>query len=866
MKNINFMKMIVKASALFIALNGIIVIIARLTHHDYLLQYDILPAMQFNTAICFILAGLGLFFLDHPKTIYLKFMGFAIVIIALTAGSEFITNINFDIEALVLSKFALTKNIIPEKISPFSALDFLLSGFAFLLFAFKNNKYDNNHIVSITLLGSVVALVALNVLLESVTGIISASTWDNITLMSLHSSICFIVLGSVLVLYAFMTTEDLPFLFPIPILIALLTAVVCVSYSIKKFEDTRFSDSIRRELMHASQEFVLYQTTLYHALDRMKERWDTEGGTPRAWFEADATSYIGDFTTLQALSYVNADMLITWVVPFEKYKKFIGYSYKLEPERARTVAKALETHQAQTTKPLRLLSNNMPGFIYMNPLYNKGKFEGLLIATFNAQVSFNYLFQKSLLPFYDLVVMEEQTEIFNSDPGNKKLAKKWTQSNSFVVVNKLWNFSLTPKKKLIAEKNSYVPLTVLIVGILTSLITTLAIYFGLKTRQTQAELQWNKNWLQGIMDASHHSIIATNLDGTILLFNHAAENVLGYTTQEMVGKQTPEIIHNPNEVTVRAQEMSLKLGREVKPGFETFTSKLENKSVDEAEWIYVRKDKTEFPVWLSISPLYVTGKIVGYVGIAQDISERKALDAMKTEFISIVSHELRTPLTSIQGVLGLMLGGALGEFSERAQSMLTIAHNNCERLIRLINDILDIEKIEAGKMEFKLTTVELNQFASESVEINQSYADKFDVQLKLKLWPAKIFATVDSDRLQQVFANLLSNAAKFSPHDAKVWVKISFDQGQAIIKVRDFGAGIPDAFQKNIFGKFSQADSTASRAKGGTGLGLSISKAIVEKMGGSICFETEINKGTTFIVMLPAREEKPYAGSDVSNS
>jgi PAS domain S-box-containing protein len=864
MKNLNFMKMIVKASGIFLALNGITVILAKLTNHDSWLQYnDIMPAMQFNTALCFILASTGLFYLCSHKTSYLKVIGFAIVIIALIAGSEQVFDKSSGVEAYIFSKFALTKHIVPEKISPFSALDFLFAGCVFILFGFKKNKFDTDHIITITLLGSVIFLIALVVLLESVTGIVSITMWGSVTLMSIHSAVCFIVLGAVLVFYAFFTAENLPLLFPIPILIALLTSVFCISYSIKNFEDARFTETIHNELIHASQEFVLYQTTMYLALERMKERWAAEdGGTPRARFEADATNYLGDFPTIQALSYANENLILDWIVP-AKYNKFIGYNYKTESERSGTAAKAIETHSAQTTKPIRLLSNNMQGFVYINPLYNKDKFSGLIIATFNAEVSFDYLFKKSLLPDYDLVVTEENTEIFNSDPGNKSLTRNpWTQNNSFVVINKLWNFSLTPKPRLIAAKNSYVPLTVLIVGILTSLITVLAIYFGLKTRQTEDELRWNKDWLQAIMDASHHSIIATDLNGTIVLFNHAAENVLGYTMKEMVGRHTPELIHNPYEVTERAQEMSLKLGREIKPGFETFTSKLESKSVDEAEWIYVRKDKTEFPVWLSISPLYVDGKIKGYVGIAQDISERKALDAMKSEFISIVSHELRTPLTSIQGVIGLMLGGVLGEFSEKARDMLTIAHHNCERLIRLINDILDIEKIEAGKMEFKLTTIELNQFASEALLINQPYADKFEVKLKLKPWPSKIFVTADSDRLQQVFTNLISNAAKFSPRDAKVWIKIAFADGNATIKVRDFGPGIPDAFQKSIFQKFSQADSTASRAKGGTGLGLSISKAIVEKSGGSISFETEINKGTTFIVTLPAREEKPYSSTN----
>ena len=199
-----------------------------------------------------------------------------------------------------------------------------------------------------------------------------------------------------------------------------------------------------------------------------------------------------------------------------------------------------------------------------------------------------------------------------------------------------------------------------------------------------------------------------------------------------------------------------------------------------------------------------------------------------------------------------MLGGALGEFDIKAERMLTVAHNNCERLIRLINDILDIEKIDAGKMEFNLLPYELNKLAEESIQANRSFAEKFSITLNLIPYDQPLYIKVDSDRLLQVFTNLLSNAVKFSPKNATVLMQIFYQDNRATIAFIDKGPGIPDAFQKTIFQKFSQADSTSSRKQGGTGLGLNISKAIIEKLGGSIRFDTETNKGTTFFVELPA--------------
>ena len=852
MKKAISMQTVIKFCGIFIALNGLVVVFALLSNNASLIEISPnLPSMQLNTAICFTLCGFALYNLDNPNPLWLKIIGILVIIIALIANTEYTLDTDTGIERYLFSKYF--PHYIPGKISPNSALDFLFSGIVFCLFGFKEKNIKNWYIIMTVMVSSLIASFALVTVLEFFTGINSEKIGTTVTLMSVHSAICFIMLGMALITQTFTSTTSLANLFSIPIFFALLSSVFYISYSIKNYEDIRFYEATHNELLYATQAFSQSQINLYRALNHIKQRWSTQGGTPENWFEADATAYLNDYPTLIALAYVNPSFHIAWVYPHEKYKKFIGFDYKSEPERAKTMAKAVATHLPQTTSPIRLLSNHSAGFIYMNPLYNKDKFDGLLVATFNAEVSFNALFKKTLFNNYYLFVTEENMTIFTNNHFENATAKnKWSQNISFVVNNKLWNFELTPKPDYVKSKNSFVPVAVLISGMLISIITALAIFFGLKTRQAEAELRWNKDWLQGIVDATHHTIIATDMKGHIVLFNHAAENMLGYTAAEMINLKTPEVFHNSHEIRLRAEEMSKILEREIKPGFETFTSMLELKTVDEREWEYIRKDNTAFPVWLSITPLRVDNQIKGYVGIAQDISDRKALDAMKNEFISIVSHELRTPITSIQGVIGLLLGGALGKFSEKAKDMLAIAHSNCERLIRLINDILDIEKIDAGKMELKQVALDLNKLVAETITTNETYAEKYGVLLKFDPWPDNLMITGDSDRLQQVFTNLLSNAIKFSPSQGTVTVKIKFTDNQATINFIDRGPGIPDAFQKIIFQKFSQADSTSTRVKGGTGLGLSISKAIAEKHGGDISFKTQLNKGTTFTVTLPA--------------
>ncbi|CAN5375626.1 hypothetical protein BH10PSE16_BH10PSE16_03260 [soil metagenome] len=245
------------------------------------------------------------------------------------------------------------------------------------------------------------------------------------------------------------------------------------------------------------------------------------------------------------------------------------------------------------------------------------------------------------------------------------------------------------------------------------------------------------------------------------------------------------------------------------------------------------------------------GKVIGFYSLGSDITELKRIDRMKTEFISTVSHELRTPLTSIRGSLGLVLGGVAGELPEAVKTLVGIANNNCERLIRLINDILDSEKIESGKMRLESKVVNIAQLVQQAVTANDGFADQHGVKLVLQAVDASLRLCIDSDRLIQVLTNLLSNAIKFSPPEGVVALRV-FRAAQGVrVEVIDCGPGIPEDFQGRIFQKFSQADSSDSRQKGGTGLGLNISKALVEKMGGQIGFTSKAGAGTTFFFEFP---------------
>lgn len=239
-------------------------------------------------------------------------------------------------------------------------------------------------------------------------------------------------------------------------------------------------------------------------------------------------------------------------------------------------------------------------------------------------------------------------------------------------------------------------------------------------------------------------------------------------------------------------------------------------------------------------------------GVIRDISERRQMEVMKNEFISTVNHELRTPLTSIQGALGLLIAKCDDTSDAKSSRLLQLSYDSCQRLSRLVNDILDIEKIAAGKMDYRMETTELCALVADIVDSQISYGEKCGVTFQTSFESTNILVLLDTDRFAQALVNLLSNAAKFSNPGGTVEIVVKPILGRRVqVSVVDHGFGIPEGFRSKIFGKFAQADSSATRAKGGSGLGLNITKTIIEAFDGSVNYESREGEGTTFNLILP---------------
>jgi PAS domain S-box-containing protein len=360
--------------------------------------------------------------------------------------------------------------------------------------------------------------------------------------------------------------------------------------------------------------------------------------------------------------------------------------------------------------------------------------------------------------------------------------------------------------------------------------------------EAERQARESAEFAESILENAADGIITINDRGEVHSFNRAAERIFDYDAQEVIGRNVSMLMPEPHRsahdgylARFRDAGQSRVMGR---------SRELEGQ----------RRDGSVFAMDLVVSQIYRHDEPL-FIGLVRDITERKRVEQLKSEFVSTVSHELRTPLTSISGALGLVCGGALGEVPPQARTMLDIAHKNSQRLTHLINDLLDMEKLAAGKMRFDLKTLELMPLVEQALESNKGYGERYRVTLVLGERAEGAKVRVDAGRLQQVLSNLLSNAIKFSPAGAPVQVhaRVGADvqAGWVRVEVVDQGPGVPPEFRERIFQKFSQADGSDARQRGGTGLGLAISKELTERMHGRVGFDSQPGAGACFYLELP---------------
>ncbi|MCQ4260767.1 hybrid sensor histidine kinase/response regulator [Stutzerimonas stutzeri] len=551
-----------------------------------------------------------------------------------------------------------------------------------------------------------------------------------------------------------------------------------------------------------------------------------------------------------------------------------GYDMFAEPVRRQAMLTAAETGKTRITGRVTLRQETFgevqAGILMYVPLYRAGEphatptqriqaLDGFVYSPYRVDDLMRGILGSSENLNLHIYAGEGETPeqlIYGSRDGGTPQEPKYSQVAKLQLYGQTWTLRLESRP---AFDQFFHSNKGLIVGLGTGLSALLFfLTLSLSLRRSRAEslaqqmtedilenkraLQLSEERLSLALKGSNDGLWDLNLDIGSFYASPRAWHMLGYRPGELSSdlKLWERVMVAEDLPKARAQ-----LARTMLSAVDHFTTELRlqhkcGKVTPVLVRGYIQRDRSGQPLRIS--------------GTSMDLTEHKRIEQMKDEFVSTVSHELRTPLTSITGALGLITAGALGEAPPAIQQMLEIAHRNSLRLGYLINDLLDMEKITAGKMTFDMREHSLRRLLEEALTSNQAFASHYGVNCVLRE-PANVNVWVDGLRLQQVLTNFLSNAIKYTPEGGEVTLHCSRpDANHVRISVTDQGPGIPATFQTRVFEKFAQADASDSRQKGGTGLGLAITKEFIERMGGRVGFDTAEGQGTTFWCELPVVE------------
>ena len=927
---------------------------------------------QFNSALCFLFYGIGLWALNAQRLGVARALGGAMAAIGLLSVFEHATGINLGIDTL--AGFYLTGPGInhPGRIASSTTIAIACLGAALILFA--QGELTERRSAILAALGSIVAAVGLGGFLAYAAHLQSASGWVGFTQIGFPSAALCLLAGTNVLLNLRSRFKASATWLPIPLGAGLLALLVTLTNALSADQDAAFSNRIEIAAQTFAQESQLEMTEMFAALDRMADRWNTAGGTSDAVWDADAAGYLASYPGLNSIIWANPDGRIARIAharrPGANARK-IGDQALPDARRLDAARGAARSRQAQITRALAL-RNGGEGFAYINPLFREGVDDGFQIATIGVKGFFGNVLKRTDVAQFGIAVLENEKPIYAST-GMAAAGSPWTRSTILAMQGNRWHVAVTPTEAFLVNGRSNLPGIFFAAGLVFILLTSASFFFALRSRHNALVLQIRERELErseeryalavrgsgvGLWDRNvatselYLSPRVLQIMGFPSDFVADRNELLGRVHPHDIGLVGPELVRavaekRPYDIEGRVRRAddtyiwvrlrgvpvfdgegtlvrvagsldditALKQAEAaVKASEESFRATMESAPVGmalispaaklvkankalaaltgygEAELLTV-DPRTLFPeafdedrrqiarllsgeithyemeqkfrtksgktVWALTNASLARdadGKPQHVVKQLLDISERKEMDRMKSEFISVVSHELRTPLTAIRGSLGLMASAMRDSLPPKALHLVEIGHRNAERLIALVNDILDMEKLAANRMAFQLKLEDLVQLAEQAVESTAAYAERYKVTYLLENRSADLSVMVDKDRLAQVFANLLSNAAKFSPEGGRVRVVIRSRAGRARFEVIDRGSGIPEEFRPRIFGRFVQADSSIARAKGGTGLGLHITRELVEKMNGTIGFESVAGEGTTFWVEFPMVE------------
>ena len=601
------------------------------------------------------------------------------------------------------------------------------------------------------------------------------------------------------------------------------------------------------------------------ALRRMAHRWASNGTPPLGSWESDAKAYLSDFGDIDLMVWVDPTLHARWLVPLLGNEASLGVDVarvgaSVSDMRRRDAAlRARDRHQP-TMSQILTLQTGAYGFGLFLPIYHDGAFEGLIVGRFEMQRTLERLLASQVRERFRISVVDADT-ILLALPGPEAAGPTWRFPVS--PLQPQLQLQLQATLPTLHSMGSRLPMAVMLAGIGLSLLAAAAAYWALLARARARALGRTVSLQKGILDGAQQSVFCTDLTGTIVTFNAGAEAMLGYTAAQVLGLATPLMFHDAAELAARARELGDVWGELVPADCNALIRPAQRQGNETRTWTHIRQDGSRLPVLLTISAIRDNqGAIFQYLWIGVDISLAKKTEAelirardaaeaasqARTSFLALISHEIRTPLNGIIGMTGLLLDTVQDPIQRRYTE---IVQSSGSHLLTLINDILDLSKIEAGKLTLEALTFDLRALIEAQTDTFLARAREKKSTLHIDLDPnLPPLLRGDPVRIGQILLNLISNAVKFTV-GGHITVSArcgAFDRDGATIQMRvsDSGIGMNEEQQTRLFEPFAQADSSTARRYGGTGLGLSICKRLVDLMQGTIGVESQPDTGSTF--------------------
>ena len=563
---------------------------------------------------------------------------------------------------------------------------------------------------------------------------------------------------------------------------------------------------------------------------------------------------------------------VFYLEPYQGNEAALGYDLGSESSRLATINAALKSKSISASSPITLIQgdHSRPATLIFAPIFEKVKpnspeqrISGFIVGAIEinrllSNISPAIHNNAAIFKNINITLFEKnnrESRVFISSKNYPKLTVPSYKENIRATMRNVQKIQIANKTwEVVTSVNHYKYLflpnlnPLYAAGISMLFFITLIFYLILLLKQKShaentlkektASLISSEKSLQATVENMADGLITIDSKGSIQSFNSAAEGIFGYSQTQVIGENVSMLMPEPfkskhdsylTKYSETGKKNIIGIGREVKG---------------------LKSDGTLIFIELSVSEITIDDQAI-FIGIIRDITEHKKLERMKNEFISTVSHELRTPLTSIRGALSIIINKSEDDFSEKTNRMLATAEKNSKRLGQLINDILDMEKLDAGMLSFKKDALHANAIAKAAMEAGETYAKIFHITLSTQCPLPNLMILGDEGRLLQVLANLLSNAIKFSPEGSQVRIEVSLSDAMVRFTVFDHGEGVSETFRPYIFERFSQADASDTRERGGTGLGLNISRAIVEKHKGNINFYRTPENETAFYFEVP---------------